>query len=225
MDKKIIFSILAVTLIMLSILAIAYYAPEERTMGVVQKIFYFHVASAWTGFMAFAIVFVMSILFLAKKKLEFDLWAAAAAEIGVIFTSLVLVTGPFWAKPIWNTWWTWDPRLTTTLILWLIYLGYLLLRQMIDSKEKAARISAVFGIIGFLDVPIVYMSIRWWRTLHPSHVMIMGGKNSGLHPKIFQTLMLSLIAFTFFFIALLLLRVAIEKMKLEIEQLKKQLQY
>ena len=225
MDKKLVFWAIAAVLITVSIIAIVYYAPEERTMGIVQKIFYFHVASAWIGFLAFGIVFVMSVLFLWKKDIEFDLWAASAAEIGVVFTTLVLLTGPFWAKPVWNTWWTWDPRLTTTLILWLIYLGYLLLRQMIDSEEKAARISAVFGIIGFLDVPVVYMSVRWWRTLHPAHVMIMGGKNSGLHPKIFQTLILSLVAFTFLFLSILLLRVGQEKMKVEIEQMKKQLQY
>lgn len=188
-------------------------------MGIVQKIFYFHVASAWIGFFAFAVVFVMSIFFLWKKDIVYDTWAYCSAEIGVLFTTLVLLTGPMWAKPIWNTYWTWDPRLTTTLILWLIYIGYLLLRQMIDSQEKAARISAVFGIIGFVDVPIVYMSIRWWRTLHPEHVMIMGGKNSGLHPAIFQTLMLSILAFTFLYGTILIIRVQLEKSRQMLKEL------
>ncbi len=224
MNLKVIIFIITVLLIAVSILAIVYYAPIEHTMGIVQKIFYYHVASAWIGFLAFAVVFVMSILFLWKKNIQYDIWAHCSAEIGVLFTSLVLVTGPFWAKPVWNTWWTWDPRLTTTLILWLIYIGYLLLRQMIDSPEKAARISAVFGIIGFVDVPIVYMSIRWWRTLHPEHVMIMGGEGSGLHPKIFQVLMLSLLTFTFLFLTLLISRVQLEKTKHEVEHLQREIQ-
>lgn len=221
MNGKLIIYILTILLILVSIFAIIYYAPVERTMGFVQKIFYFHVASAWVGFFAFAVVFVMSILFLWKKDIKYDIWAYCSAEIGVLFTSIVLLTGPFWAKPIWNSWWTWDPRLTTTLILWLIYVGYMLLRQMIDAPEKAARISAVFGIIGFADVPIVYLSIRWWRTLHPSHVVIMGGENSGLHPKIFQVLMLSLVAFTFLYIMLLTLRVSVEKTKQAVEYLQR----
>ncbi len=211
--------ILATMFILISIVAIGYYAPVEKNMGIVQKIFYFHVASAWIGFLAFAVVFVLSLLFLWKKNEAFDTWAKSSAEIGVLFTTLVLLTGPMWAKPIWNTYWTWDPRLTTTLILWLIYIGYLLLRQMIDNQEKAARISAVFGIIGFVDVPIVYLSIRWWRTLHPEHVFILGGKESGLHPAIFQTLMLSLVAFTFLYLTILLLKVQFEKSKQMVKEL------
>jgi len=216
-------AIISAALILLSIMAVFYYAPVEKTMGVVQKIFYFHVASAWTGFLAFGIVFVSSVLFLWKKREVFDSWAYCATEIGVLFTSLVLVTGPLWAKPIWNAYWTWDPRLTTTLILWLIYVGYLLLRSMITSPEKAARISAVYGIIGFVDVPIVYLSIRLWRTLHPGYVMIMGGKDSGLDPRMFQVLMLSLVAFTFLFVTLLLVRLDIQKMARSIDEIRKSL--
>jgi len=218
--KKIIFTI-SLILILVSISAVFFYAPIEKTMGIVQKIFYFHVASAWVGFFAFGVVFVMSILFLWKKNIAYDIWAASSAEIGVLFTTLVLLTGPMWAKPVWNTYWTWDPRLTTTLILWLIYVGYLLLRNMIESPEKAARISAVFGIIGFVDVPVVYMSIRWWKTLHPEHVMLMGGENSGLHPKIFQTLMLSILTFTFLYLTLLFVRTQLEKTKQEVDFLKR----
>ncbi|UCE07290.1 MAG: cytochrome c biogenesis protein CcsA [bacterium] len=223
MNTKNIFAIISLILILMSIVAVFYYAPIEQTMGIVQKIFYFHVASAWTGFLAFCVVFVGSILFLWKKKEMFDYWAYCSAEIGVLFTSLVLVTGPLWAKPIWNTFWTWDPRLTTTLILWLIYIGYLLLRNMIASPEKAARISAVYGIIGFVDVPIVYLSIRLWRTLHPEHVIIMGGEKSGLDPRMSQVLMLSLAAFTLLFLTLLLIRVDIERMTKSIDQIRKNL--
>lgn len=215
--------IISLTLILISIAAIFQYAPIEQTMGIVQKIFYFHVASAWTGFLAFGVVFVCSILFLWKKKEIFDSWAKCSAEIGVLFTTLVLLTGPMWAKPIWNTYWTWDPRLTTTLILWLIYIGYLLLRNMIASPEKAARISAVYGIIGFVDVPIVYLSIRLWRTMHPGYVLIMGGESSGLDSRMFQVLMLSLAAFTFLFLTLLLIRVDLEKLTKAIDQIRKNL--
>ncbi|HEX9972676.1 MAG TPA: cytochrome c biogenesis protein CcsA [bacterium] len=221
MSMKNIFAVLSLILILVSIVAVFYYAPIEQTMGIVQKIFYFHVASAWTGFLAFGIVFVCSILFLWKKKEIFDSWAFCSAEIGVLFTTLVLLTGPMWAKPIWNTYWTWDPRLTTTLILWLIYIGYLLLRNMIASPEKAARISAVYGIIGFVDVPIVYLSIRLWRTMHPGYVMIMGGKKSGLDPRMFQVLMLSFAAFTFLFLTLLLIRVDLERLTKSIDQIRK----
>jgi len=220
MNLKMIFAILSLVLILVSIMAVFYYAPVEQTMGIVQKIFYFHVASAWTGFLAFGVVFVSSILFLVRKKIIFDFWASCAAEIGVLFTTLVLLTGPLWAKPIWHTYWTWDPRLTTTLVLWLIYIGYLLLRNMIASPEKAARISAVYGIIGFVDVPIVYLSIRLWRTMHPEHVMIMGGEKSGLDPKMFQVLMLSLAAFTFLFLTLQLIRVSLEKMNKTLDHIK-----
>lgn len=223
MNLKIIAATISLLCILCSLLAIFYYAPIEQTMGIVQKIFYFHVASAWTGFLAFGVVFGSSLLFLSRKKEIFDTYAFCAAEIGVLFTSLVLVTGPLWAKPVWNTYWTWDPRLTTTLVLWLIYLGYLLLRQMIASPEKAARIAAVYGIIGFVDVPIVYFSIRLWRTLHPGYVMLMGGKNSGLDPRMLQVLMLSVVAFTLLFVTMLLIRVDIEKATKALNQLSKNL--
>ncbi len=223
MTGKLILAITALILILVSISAVFFYAPIERTMGIVQKIFYFHVSSAWVGFLAFGLVFVMSLLFLWKKKIDYDRWAFCSAELGVVFTSLVLLTGPIWAKPVWNTYWTWDPRLTTTLILWLIYIGYLLLRKMVDSPEQAARVAAVYGIIGFIDVPIVYLSMRWWKTLHPEHVMFIGGENSGLHPKIFLTMMVSLLTFTFLFLTLLFLRTQLEKIRHEVDFLKRKM--
>ncbi|MFZ5517485.1 MAG: cytochrome c biogenesis protein [Candidatus Zhuqueibacterota bacterium] len=206
--------IVSLLFILAAFVALVYYAPTEQTMGLVQKIFYFHVATAWIGFFAFGVVFVLSILFLWKKDSAYDDWAYSAGEIGVIFTSLVLVTGPLWAKPIWNTYWTWDPRLTTTLILWLIYIGYLMLRSMINSPEKAARISAVYGIIGFVDVPIVFLSISLWRTQHPSRL-------TEVDPRMTHVLMLSLLAFSLLFFSLLLVRANIEKLRKEIDVLKR----
>lgn len=144
------------------------YAPPERTMGEVQRIFYFHVASAWNAFLAFFVVAGTSVAYLITRQPRWDHLAHASAEVGVLFTTLTLMGGTLWMRPVWNTWWTWDPRLTTTLILWFIYVGYLLLRSLTEGAERRARYAAIFGIIGFVDVPIVYLSAVWWRTIHPS---------------------------------------------------------
>ena len=141
------------------------YAPQEATMGDVQRIFYFHVAAGWVSFLAFFVVFICGIIFLKTGSARWDRLALSSAELGVLFLTMVLLTGPLWAKPVWNTWWSWDARLTTSLVLWLIYVAYLMVRHYASDRERGARFAAVFGIIGFLDVPIVYMSIRWWRTL------------------------------------------------------------
>jgi heme exporter protein C len=180
------------------------HAPTEITMGDVQRIFYFHVSSAWVSFLSFFIVFIASIAYLRSGRQKWDTLAMAAAEIGVVFISIVLLTGPLWAKPVWNVYWTWDARLTSSFILWLIYIAYLLIRQYSIGQERGSRFAAVFGIIGFIDVPIVYMSIRWWRTLHPTPV-IGGGSGSGLAPEIFRALMMSLVAFTFLWTTCLVL--------------------
>lgn len=180
------------------------FAPREKEMGEVQRIFYFHLSAAWLCMLAFLILFVFSIVYLATGKRKYDVWASSSAEIGVIFATLVLITGPLWAKPVWNTWWTWDPRLTTFLILWLIYVSYLLLRSNMAESDKKYKISAVFGIIGFIDVPIVFMSIRWWRTIHP---VVITSSSMNLDPAMKTALFVALAAFTLFFVVLLDLRV------------------
>jgi heme exporter protein C len=177
---------------------IGFYAPIEREQGVVQKIFYFHVPSAWVSFVAFLVVFVFSLRYLFSRDKRWDNRAAAAAEVGVLFCTLVLITGPIWAKPVWGIWWTWDARLTLTLVLWLIYVAYLLLRHYVTGDEKRATLSAILGIIGFLDVPLVYFAIRWWRTQHPQPVF-RGGEGSGLDPRMAATLWVSVAAFTLMF--------------------------
>lgn len=182
-----------------------FFAPTEQSMGHIQRIFYVHVPSAWTAFVSFAVVCIAGIFYLKSGKSKWDHVAHAAAEIGVLFITLVLLTGPLWARPVWNTWWTWDARLTTSFVLWLIFVSYLLLRRFIDDPQRRARFAAVFGIIGFIDVPLVYMSIRWWRTLHPG-VVIGGGEDSGLHPQMLTTLLICLAAFTLLFVTLLILR-------------------
>ncbi|MCX7838014.1 MAG: cytochrome c biogenesis protein [Anaerolineae bacterium] len=184
-----------------------FYAPTERTMGDAQRIFYFHVPSAWIGFLAFFVVFVASIVFLFKRERRWDALALSAAEIGVMFTTLVLLTGPLWARKVWGVFWVWDARLTTTLILWLIYIGYLMLRATAET-ERRARFAAVLAIIGFLNVPLIFVSVQIWRTMHPPLIVTEPG---GLAPAMTQTLMVCLLSFTWLFAYLLIQRVRLEQ--------------
>lgn len=141
-------------------------SAPDRDMGHLQKIMYVHVPSAWMAMIAPAVVFVASVLYLWKRQAKHDLLAASAAQVGIVFIGLTLVQGSIWARPTWGIWWIWDPRLTTTAILFLIYAGYLALRSFTEDEDQRARWSAAVGILGFLNVPIVYMSVRWWRTIH-----------------------------------------------------------
>jgi heme exporter protein C len=198
------------------------FAPEERVMGQVQRIFYFHVPSAWVAFLAFFVVFIASIGYLWKKERKYDTVAFTSAEIGVIFATLVLVTGPIWARPVWNTWWEWSPRLTLFLVLWFIYVAYLMLRNFVEGEERSARFAAVFGIVGFIDVPIVYVSIRLWRDIHPTPV-IGGGAGSGLHPDMKLTFFFSLFTFTLLYLFLIILSNRLRKSMVAISELRKKL--
>ena len=209
-----------------AIFAIFIYAPTERTEGVIQRIMYFHVPSAWLSFFAFFIVFICSILFLWKKDREWDIYAHASAEIGVIFCSLVLITGPIWARPIWGAWWVWDARLTSTLILWIIYVAYLMLRSQSDAGSMRARYSAVLGIVGFLNIPFIHFSVLWWRTFHPQPKVISSeGFGKGMETGMLATLGVSLFAFTLLYFLLMGLRVRQEKLKDEIDKLKRETLY
>ena len=167
--------------------------------------------------MAFFVVFVFSFRYLVTRDKRWDNRAAAAAEVGVMFCTLVIVTGPIWAKPVWGIWWTWDARLTLTLVLWLIYVAYLLLRHYVAGAEKRATLSAIMGIIGFIDVPLVYFAIRWWRTQHPQPV-IAGGEYSGIDPRMAATLWVCLAAFSLIFFYLFRLRSNQFDLEDEIEQ-------
>src|SRR5437868_10060960 len=162
-------------------------APTEQTMGNVQRIFYYHVPSAWTAFLLFAINFVASILYLIKRSEKADILALVSAEVGVVFCTVVLITGPIWARPVWGIWWTWDLRLTLTLVLWLIYVSYLLLRRF-STGGKTPTIAAVVAIFGALDVPLVYFSIWFFRTQHPSPVIGGGGS---LDPRMARVLLIN----------------------------------
>lgn len=189
---------------------IFFYAREaDITMGgQLQRIFYFHVPAAWVGYLAFGVVFIASIAYLRTGRRNWDLLAEGAAEIGVVFTTLVLITGPIWARPVWGTWWQWDARLTSALVMWLTYVGYLFLRGLAADPGKTGRTAAVLGIVGFVNVPIVHFSVRWWRTLHPQGPTPADlARDSGLGGPELSAFFTSLIAFTFLFALLLALRV------------------
>ncbi len=207
---------------LLALWAAFLYAPRESTMGDVQRIFYFHVASWWVAFIAFTVTFAASIGYLWKGRPRFDQVALSSTEIGVVFTTIGLVTGPIWAKYAWGVYWTWDPRLTTALVLWLMYVGYLMLRRYVPAEEKRATLSAVVAIIAFVDVPVVFLAIRLWRTQHPQPV-ILGGESSGLHPQMFQALMIALVAFLFLYLWLMDKRLAVESVQEEVDRLHKEL--
>ena len=194
--KKLVMISVPLTLVLLGVstyLALMV-APTEATMGEVQRIFYYHVPSGWVAGFCFTINFLASIWYLWKRTPASDAMAAASAEVGVVFGTVLLITGPLWARPVWGIWWTWDARLTTTLILWLIYVSYLVLRRF-SAGGQTQVLAAAFAIFGFADVPIVYFSIRWFRTQHPAPVMG-GGANSGLATPMLQVFLINLGLFT-----------------------------
>lgn len=193
------------------------YVPTESTMGIVQRIFYFHVPAALTSFLAFFVSFVASLGYLARRSLAWDRVAAASVEIGVLFCTMVLVSGPLWARPVWGAWWPWEPRLTTTLLLWLLYLSYMLLRSFTDSREQRARFSAVLGVLAFLDVPVVYFSVRWWRGVHP---VVFGPGGGGIEPRMRQVFLVALFAFALLYVILLAARVRLAALEDEVTALR-----
>ena len=190
---------LGFVLMMAALYMVFMYVPTEKTMGIIQRIFYFHVPVAWVGFLAFFITFICSILYLRKRTTKWDAIAHASGEVGVIFTTLVLVTGPIWARSAWGVWWTWDARLTTSLVLWLTYVAYLLVRSYATEPDRGARFAAVVGIVGFIDVPIVFLTVHLWRTAHPSTLAFEEG---GLAPSMLATLLVCIAAFTILYVLL-----------------------
>lgn len=192
-----------------------FYAPEDANQGAAQRIFYIHVPSAWIGFLAFAVVFVASIAFLATGRRRWDDVASSSAEVGVIFTTAVLITGPLWGRPVWGVYWTWDPRLTSFLMLWLIYLSYIVLRGYVPEPIRRAKYSAVLGIVGFLDVPIVYLSARWWRSEHPTQFVVESGD---LPMQMLVTLLVGIATFTFLYLYLLAVRIRVGRLRARAEE-------
>lgn len=182
-------------------------APREAVMGDVQRIFYFHVPAAWVGYLALFVSFAASLLYLLRRESRWDRLALCSAEIGLVFITQGIITGSFWAKATWGVWWTWEPRLTTSAVLWTIYAAYLTLRRAMEEQDRRARVSAVFSVLGFVAVPINFMAIRWWRTVHP---LVFEGGGSNLSPAMLRVLIFCIVAFTLFFFAVLSFRLRLE---------------
>ena len=175
------------------------YTPIEARQGLAQKIFYLHVPAAWSALLAFFLVGLASVLYLWLKDTRLDRFAAASAEVGVAFSAIMLTTGPIWAKPIWGTWWTWDARLTLTLFLFFLFVGYLSLRAAVHDPAERARFSAVVGILGMLLVPFIHLSVYLFRTLHPQPIVLKPSAPS-LPPEMLRTLLISTLVFTVLYV-------------------------
>jgi heme exporter protein C len=221
MAKQVIAAVVVVLLMAAAAYAAFFVAPPERTMGLIQRIFYLHAASAWAGMTAFFLCFVANLQYVWRRQPRWDWLGVSSAEVGLAFTTVVLVTGPIWAHPVWGIWWTWDARLTSTFVLWLLYVSYLLLRTLIEEPDRRALLSAVFGIFAFVDVPLVYGSIRWWRTQHPQPV-IMGGPGSGLEPTMRKVFFFSVLALHALMVFLIAERYRLEKMRAELEVVRRE---
>ena len=202
----------SVLLLAVGVYGIVFIAQPDRVQGDAARIVYVHVPLAWVAFLAFSVVFGASVAYLRTHNARWDQLGRASAEVGVVFTTLVLITGSIWGYPIWGTWWSWDPKLTTTLILWFIYLGYLMVRSYAEPP-RGPRYAAILGIVGFVDVPIVYMASYWWRTLHPQPVI---GPLAEQQPSasIVWLLMVSLVAFTVLYAFLTRVRMRIEQLSI-----------
>jgi heme exporter protein C len=215
--------VLSGVLILLASLMVFAYAPMEAVMGPVQKVFYFHVAAGWLGMLGYGAAVVAAIVYLVTKKSVWDLVGLGAIEIGLTFMLINIITGSIWARPIWNTWWTWDPRLTTATIMELAYAAYLMLRSGIEEPERRGRFSAVYAIIAFISVPLTFFSIRIFRTIHP---VVVGTNDPGatgsfnMTPEMLQTFMFSLLAFSVLFVSLLWHRIRLGRLAEKVEQLK-----
>ncbi|MFQ5933796.1 MAG: cytochrome c biogenesis protein [Dehalococcoidia bacterium] len=194
------------------------WVPTEAQQGPVQRIFYFHLPAGWIAYLAFFLVFFFSIFHLRSRNPRWDHYAYSAAELGVVFTSVTIVTGIIWAKPIFGVWWVWDARLTTTALMWLIYVGYLMVGAYAVSQGKASRLRAAVGILGFAVVPINYLSVRLWKTIHVEPI-VAGGDDSYLYSDMYFTLIFSVVAFTLLFAFLLALRVMMRESEAALEEL------
>ncbi len=218
--------ILAGVLLVVATLMVFFYAPVEAVMGPVQKVFYFHVSTAWLGMLGFGAAVVAAVAYLVTKKSDWDLVGLGAIEIGLVFLLICIITGSIWARPSWNTWWTWDPRLTTATIMELAYFAYLMLRSGIEEPERRARFGAVYAIIAFISVPLTYFSIRIFRTIHP---VVIGSSDPGaeggfsMTPEMLQTFMFSLFTFSVLYVSLLWHRIRLGRLAEKVESMKMKL--
>lgn len=195
------------------------YAPTEAVQGEIQRLFYAHMSTALIGYVSFFLVFLGGAIYLARASVWWDQLARASAAIGVVFITIVLITGCLWGTRVWGACWTWDPRLTTTLILWFIYVGYLMLRGYVDDPRARMRLAAIVGIIGFVVVPINYLSVYWWRTLHPTPTVIRP-EGPGLSAAMLATLLVTMSAFLLLYVVLLRHQLKLEHLIDELEELR-----
>ncbi len=205
---------------------VLFYAPREAVMGDVQRVFYFHVSAGWVGGVAFLVTAIAGGVFLATGNHRWDQVALASVEIGLVFTLANVISGSVWARPVWNTWWTWDPRLVTASVMELIYIAYLLLRQGIEDPDRRARFGSVYGIVGFISVPLTFLSIRIFRTIHP---VVIGSSDPtaqgtfDMTLRMLQAFMFSLLTFTFIYVVLLWHRLRMQRLAEQVEQQKMQM--
>lgn len=192
------------------------YVPTEKEMGIVQRIFYLMVPMGWLALLSFLVVFIGSVLYLTKRQNRWDILAHSSAQAGIVFTTLALITGSIWAKPIWGVWWTWEARLTATLILWFIYLAYFVVRSFATEESRGATFAAIVGVVGLVDIPIIALATTLWRGMHPSPIIFQGG----IAPAMLLTLMVSIIAFTCLYFLLLAQLVSMKKDEAEIKRLR-----
>jgi heme exporter protein C len=217
---------IAGAMFVLALLLTLFYAPREAVMGDVQRVFYFHVGYAWVGMLAFLVAGAAGAAYLLRGHRRWDAVGLASVEIGVAFSLAAIVSGSVWARPIWNTWWTWDPRLVTVSVMELVYVAYLLLRQGLDDPDRRARFGAVYAIVGFLSVPLTFLSIRIFRTIHPVVVGNADPTAQGafdMTPVMLQTFLFSLLTFTVLYATLLWHRVRMQSLAETVEQLKMKL--
>jgi heme exporter protein C len=186
--------------------------PADAEQGDVQRLMYVHVPAAWLAYLSFTVVFVASVAYLRTGRIRWDRMAVASAEIGVLFCTLTLVLGSLWGRPVWGTWWTWDPRLTTTVVLLLVYVGYLSLRRVADSPSRRAHWSAVVGVVGFVDVPIVHMSVVWWRSLHQEATVVRPGAPT-MDGSMLVALLVGTVAFSLAYSYLMAVRMRVGRLE------------
>ena len=223
MKKNVLLAFVVVALMCIAAYAALFIAPTESKMGTVQRIFYLHAPSGMVALLSFFVCFIANLAYVFKRQPKWDWLGVSAAEVGMAFCTVLIVTGPIWAHPAWGIWWTWDARLTLTFVLWLLYISYLLLRTLVEDPDRRALVSAIYGIFAFIDVPLVYGSIRWWRTQHPQPV-IMGGPGSGLEPtmrKVFWFWVVNLVVLMIFLIRE---RYRLEALRAEVQSIEREVE-
>jgi heme exporter protein C len=213
----------SLVLMLVALFMVFLWVPTEAEQGIVQRIFYFHVPCAWVAFASFGLVAIAGFFYLWLGGQIWDDLGYAAAESGMLFCTLVLISGSLWAKPIWGAWWTWDSRLTTTFILWLLYGGYLMLRSSMADSPMVARYAAVVGIVAALDVPVVIVSVRLWRTIHPAVLVTRQGGHGLQDPRMVVTLLVSLLAFTVMWAWMLLVRFEQLRMRTRMAEVRREI--